>query len=1144
MQRKSCLQFALVVAVLGMAEGFARTVSVVSHDAATAHVALALSAESTGGGYKTLLAAWAPGDLLDAPTNAHDLAVVDVVAPEATSASFTLPDAWRAKSGVVQFFLMGGTAPYARRFAYLRTPSAGPWIDTGVVPDVDTDVSVIARYPRDVAPFGVSGQFYFFSNEGNDKAEASYWFGFFGANNGGRPVRAPRGNVPRTFRLNATGAMIDGIRYFCQFDPASLTQTTASTLTLFARKNDGQTTVGKQGDISIYAAQIRAAGRLTHDFVPCETAEGVRTLYNRVDGTFCAVSGTGAFEAGDELAPDPRDCGAVESATEPLRLAPALAVGNLNPATGEITVTVAPGHDEGVLLAVAGPADAGTAFSAWTDCAFFAKIPSTVEQVTAALPTDWWNAGCTVRVLWKSADGFPYDREVAYVRSSGKAYMLTDWIPTRQTDVTVAGRADNDVCLTGMSGDFYFFRPTAFYYGFFGQAGSFGGNVDMAAFHTLRLGPEGAFLDGERKAGPFTETTFTDTQKSLPLPFRRNRNTGWVEKTGNAWIQSAQIRERGELVRDFVPCVSNDVAGLYDRVHGVFHASVGEAAFDVGETAVPATTDGDALAWSAATVLSSAAGVATWDAGGGAEGAFTAAANWEGDAVPDLASGLTHLVFATAGTSAQVTDPVRAWGLTFRAANDFALTARDAGSVLSLGLGGITLQDDPQETIAADWRYVRLGVSLDLTADQTWDLSANVKRRLQLEAPLSGDAARTLTITGAGALGLVAASDFAGNVVVKGGVMKILAKERPFGRADAGGTVLVDQTAGAQWNQFDATVDKPLVVVGGNRHWQDFYTSSVDGVTTNVFSASFTVRGWTLNMAAHSPTAFSGGGRLDAELVFHGNGPLAFRERPFTGGTMRFPTARRIHVASTGNQVSFVFPGKDTTEKGATLHLERDHALSYWSDLTLNRGTTVDLHGTCQDVGDLAMAHADDCVTSAAPAEIFAYYDNGSSMDAAGSLRGRFTGAVTFRKSGRRPASLFGANTSTGTLVAQNGVLSIEEGGSWAATDIRVGESSSNRKPTLRLAHNGAFANPRETVITLTTSTAADFQTDLGDRSPVLELGAGVALRVRRILLDGRALPGGWWGGADSGADHRDAAHFAGAGRIYVPGEGSVLLLR
>ena len=133
-------------------------------------------------------------------------------------------------------------------------------------------------------------------------------------------------------------------------------------------------------------------------------------------------------------------------------------------------------------------------------------------------------------------------------------------------------------------------------------------------------------------------------------------------------------------------------------------------------------------------------------------------------------------------------------------------------------------------------------------------------------------------------------------------------------------------------------------------------------------SASFTVRGWTLNMAAHSPTAFSGGGRLDAELVFYGNGPLAFRERPFTGGTMRFPTARRIHVASTGNQVSFVFPGKDTTEKGATLHLERDHALSYWSDLTLNRGTTIDLHGTCQNVGDLAMAHADDCVTSAASA--------------------------------------------------------------------------------------------------------------------------------------------------------------------------------
>lgn len=1143
MQRKSCLRFALVAAVLGMAEGSARTVSVVSHDAATAHVSLALSAESTGGGYKTLLAAWSPGDLRGAPTNAHDLAVVDVVAPEAVSASFTLPDAWRAKSGVVQFFLMGGTAPYARRFTHLRTPSAGPWIDTGVVPDADTDVSVTASYPRDAAPFGVSGQFYFFSNEGSDKAEASYYCGFFGANNGGQPFRAPRGNVPRTFRLNATGAMVDGMRHFCQFDPADLTQTTASTLTLFARKNDGQTTVGKQGDISIYAAQIRASGRLTHDFVPCETAEGVRTLYNRVDGTFCAVSGSGAFEAGDELAPDPRDCGPVESATGPLRLAPTLAVDGLDPATGEITVTVAPGHDEGVLLAVAGPADAGTAFSAWTDRAFLAKVPSTAERVTAALPTDWWNAGYTVRVLWKSADGFPYDREVAYVRSSGKAHILTDWIPTRQTDVAVTGRADNDVCLTGISGDFYFFHPWAFYYGFFGQAGSFGGNVDMTAFHTLRLGPEGAFLDGERKAGPFAETVFTGTQKGLPLPFRRNRDTGWVEKSGNAWIQAAQIRERGELVRDFVPCVSNDVAGLHDRVHGVFYASVGEAAFDAGETAVPAMADGDALAWSAATVLTSAAGAATWDAGGGTEDpAFTTAANWEGDAVPDLAGGLTHLVFATAGTCAQVADPVRARGLTFCAADDFALTARDARSVLSLGLGGVTLQDDSQETIAADWRYVHLGVPLDLTADQTWDLSANAKRRLQLEAPLSGDAARTLTITGAGAFGLVATNDFAGDVVVKGGVLKVLSKKRPFGRADAGGTVLLDQTAGAQWNQFDATMDKPLVVVGANRSALSFYTASVDGVTTNAFTASFTVRDGKLRMAVNSPTVFSGGGALEAELVFHGNGPLVFRERPFTSGTMFFPTARRIHVSSTGNQVSFAFPGDGTAEKGATLHLERDRALSYWSDLLLDRGTTVDLHGTCQDVGDLSMAHVDDCVTSDAPAEIYAYYDSG--LDTAGSLRGRFTGAVTFRKSGRRAASLFGANTSTGALVAQNGVLSIEAGGSWAATDIRVGDPASNRKPTLRLAHNGVFANPRETVVTLTTSTAADFQTDLGDRSPVLELEAGVALRVRRILLDGRALPGGWWGGADADAEHRDAAHFAGAGRIYVPGEGSVLLLR
>lgn len=38
MQRKSCLRFALVAAVLGMAEGSARTVSVVAHFAGAGRI--------------------------------------------------------------------------------------------------------------------------------------------------------------------------------------------------------------------------------------------------------------------------------------------------------------------------------------------------------------------------------------------------------------------------------------------------------------------------------------------------------------------------------------------------------------------------------------------------------------------------------------------------------------------------------------------------------------------------------------------------------------------------------------------------------------------------------------------------------------------------------------------------------------------------------------------------------------------------------------------------------------------------------------------------------------------------------------------------------------------------------------------------
>ena len=46
----------------------------------------------------------------------------------------------------------------------------------------------------------------------------------------------------------------------------------------------------------------------------------------------------------------------------------------------------------------------------------------------------------------------------------------------------------------------------------------------------------------------------------------------------------AKLWEEGRLVRDYVPCVSNGVACLYDRVSRTFAKSQTSAAFEPGET--------------------------------------------------------------------------------------------------------------------------------------------------------------------------------------------------------------------------------------------------------------------------------------------------------------------------------------------------------------------------------------------------------------------------------------------------------------------------------------------------------------------------------------------------------------------------------
>ena len=138
-----------------------------------------------------------------------------------------------------------------------------------------------------------------------------------------------------------------------------------------------------------------------------------------------------------------------------------------------------------------------------------------------------------------------------------------------------------------------------------------------------------------------------------------------------------------------------------------------------------------------------------------------------------------------------------------------------------------------------------------------------------------------------------------------------------------------------------------------------------------------------------------------------------------------------------------------------------------------------------------------------------------------------------------------GTNTTTGALVALNGPLAIGETGSWQGTNVCIGAEASNRHPSLRLVRSNCFANGRKTVLTMTTSTAQYFNADCGaSRAPELILDEGVNACFRKVLIDGRSLASGTWGGPDSSAQYKDGDHFSGTGKITILGEGFTLIFR
>ena len=160
----------------------------------------------------------------------------------------------------------------------------------------------------------------------------------------------------------------------------------------------------------------------------------------------------------------PEDCGEVESVSDAIAIAPTLTVTAIDRQDETMTVAIGGSHGAGVLYMVGGPTDAGQSVSGWTETCFIGKVAVDTTSVTATVPTAWWSDAWHVRFVWRSAEDFPYDREVEWLHSAGKAWANSGIVPTLDTTVAVRGKCGADVCLFGLSKYLYIFEFKALHF--------------------------------------------------------------------------------------------------------------------------------------------------------------------------------------------------------------------------------------------------------------------------------------------------------------------------------------------------------------------------------------------------------------------------------------------------------------------------------------------------------------------------------------------------------------------------------------------------------------------------------------------------------------------------------------------------------
>lgn len=347
-------------------------------------------------------------------------------------------------------------------------------------------------------------------------------------------------------------------------------------------------------------------GTCEMDLVPC-VRDGVGALYDRVTGKFMAsATATPLVAGGTGLAAELKDA---ESSSAAVRSIPASAISfSVKPVEWTATVTIAAGLPSGRVFLAAAKEDMGESPDDWPNVVELGTVTPETRTMTVALPEEWKaQKPRQFRVFLACTEAHcPYDQLLSSLTSSGNGsptgqYIDSGIVPDGTTKIELeVSRGMEDQAEFGIANVFYMFNTgsTSTAYRFFDSvsgSGAFSYNDNKP--HTLVLGPDGGYIDDKTVvAGPLTATGTTTLTMTL---FARRTDASSVAKWATATITYAKIWKDGNLVRDFVPCVKDDVGYLYDRVSNDLFGNKGSGSFTLGTRRGAALLDSEVVGVSA-----------------------------------------------------------------------------------------------------------------------------------------------------------------------------------------------------------------------------------------------------------------------------------------------------------------------------------------------------------------------------------------------------------------------------------------------------------------------------------------------------------------------------------------------------------------